>query len=101
MYFDMDRRQRTAVETITHALDVADAKIEAGANGVCERSIKRNQEEHFGGRHAWLWKVGTSNTSMILYMFFHGSLYSIPGFPCDLHSLSRNSSILLDVPTAG
>ena len=50
----MMHRIRTAVDTVTEALLVADGKVKAGANSAGERSVERDEEEDFGGQHVLL-----------------------------------------------
>ena len=59
----MKRRIRTAVDTVTEALLVADGEVEAGANSACERSVERDEEEDFGREHIC---CGRSNGSMMI-----------------------------------
>ena len=59
----MKRRIRTAVNTVTKALLVADSKVEAGADGACERSVERDEEGDFGREHIC---CGRSNGSMMI-----------------------------------
>ena len=59
----MPFRRHTAVDTVTQALLVSDSEVEAGADGACERSVERDEEEDFGREHIC---CGRSNGSMMI-----------------------------------